>query len=33
MIRNDEVFFQIERGGAGVKPAAAATKTKSHKPK
>ncbi len=33
MIRNDEVFFQIERGGAGAKPAAAATKTKPAKPK
>jgi hypothetical protein len=22
MIRNDEVFFQLESGGAGVKPAA-----------
>ena len=33
MIRNDEVFFQIERGGTGVKPAATATKTKSEKPK
>jgi cell division protein FtsB len=26
MIRHDEVFFQIERGGAGVKPAPAPTK-------
>jgi cell division protein FtsB len=26
MIRNDEVFFQIESGGAGVKPAAATAK-------
>jgi cell division protein FtsB len=30
MIRNDEVLFQIERGGAGVKPAGAA---KTAKPK
>jgi cell division protein FtsB len=33
MIRNDEVFFQIERGGAGVKPAAPAQPTKVTKPK
>src|SRR5690349_15532692 len=26
MIRHDEVFFQIERGGAGVKPAPAPAK-------
>ena len=32
MIRHDEVFFQIERGGAGVK-AAPATPAKSGKPK
>ena len=32
MIRHDEVFFQIERGGAGVKPADAA-QSKAAKPK
>ena len=32
MIRHDEVFFQIERGGAGVK-AAPKTPPKSDKPK
>ena len=33
MIRHDEVFFQIERGGAGVKPGAAAQPTKAAKAK
>ena len=32
MIRHDEVFFQIERGGAGVKPADA-PQPKAAKPK
>ena len=32
MIRHDEVFFQIERGGAGVKPADAA-QSEAAKPK
>ena len=29
MIRQDEVFFQIQSGGAGVKPAAAAREAKA----
>lgn len=30
MIRHDEVFFQIQSGGAGVKPAAASRSAQTH---